>query len=210
MKRKLFIILIFLILVIIYPQAQEIGSGEEEETIITYDLGDQIFSVNAALFVPLFFHFYNNTVNPFQSAYTSDYAHMSLGGAASLEWSAFLNNNLTLGFELGGMFSFTPNLRTVVMLPLTGQIGWNFRFYPFEIPIFIGAGVVVNILEDNLFIGPILKPGVSAFYTYNSEWSFGLNLVYWWVPEIYFDEVHKEQSAFGNFLEISISALRHF
>ncbi len=213
MKRKILtalMILAFTGISGILLQAQD--NSEEENILMAYDLGDQIFSVNAGLFAPLFFHLLNGNGGSIEPAYSADlgYAHLSAGGTGSLEWCTFVNSNLTVGFELGGVFSFTPNKRTLVMIPITGQAAWNFRAYPFEFPVFLGAGIVFNILDDSLFLSPILKPGASAYYIFNSEWSFGMNMTYWWVPEIYFDDAHAGQSAFGNFLEISISAIRHF
>ena len=44
----------------------------------------------------------------------------------------------------------------------------------------------------------------------NAEWAFGLRTQYWIVPEIYFSEDLSDYTAFGNFLDIGLSAKFHF
>ena len=66
---------------------------------------------------------------------------------------------------------------------------------------------VVRYQEDT-YLDLILKPGVSAFWQFDVTWSFGLNLIYWWVPHI--STTSREDTRFGNFLEITLSALYNF
>lgn len=176
---------------------------EEEETYIpTYDLGDQLFSISAGLFIPLFFQ------NPYDGTVMN--TNLSLGGIGGLEWGAFLGSNVSLGFQLAGMFAVSPLERVIGMIPITAKLSYYFRFFPFELPIFIGAGVNFLTFDEYLYFGPILKPGAAFYWNFHPEWSIGLQVQYWWVPEFYTEESLREDSRFGNFMEITISALYHF
>ena len=177
----------------------------QEETILDiYNLGDQVFSINAGTILPLFiFGSGIDTVGGFSK--------LSVGAVGSLRWGAFINNEMTLGVDLGGMFAFTKLERVLIMLPVSGMYTYAIRFYPFEVLLHAGLGINFTKLEDDLYIGPILKPGASFYWNYTGEWSFGVQTEYWFVPEIYFGtNVPAEHTAFGNFLGITLSVLYHF
>jgi hypothetical protein len=97
-----------------------------------------------------------------------------------------------------------------------GSLQWaayinNFRFYPFEVPLSISAGINFTRLSDHFQILPIMKPGASFYWNYDYEWGFGLNLIWWWTPNVYFGPTpSSSQTRFGNFLEITLSAMYHF
>ncbi|HUZ18053.1 MAG TPA: hypothetical protein VMV68_06680 [Spirochaetia bacterium] len=166
-----------------------------------YALGDQAFLLNAGLAIPLFFQQETGAVAG---------TNLSLGGVGSLGWDAYLNEHLSLGIDLGGMFALSPNQNVLFMVPITGTVTWTFRHYPFEFPIFLGAGVNFTVLTDQLYFGPILKPGAGAYMYISSKWELGLRATYWWVPEIYFGgTTPASRSRFGNFLGISFSAIFH-
>lgn len=180
------------------------GAGEEENTeqyLSTYGLGDQMFLINGGLMVPLFFH------NPENGTVTD--TNLSLGGIGSLEWNAYLTGNLSLGINLAGMFSISPLGRVLGMVPITAKLSYFFHRYPFEVPIFLGLGVNFISFDEYAYIGPIVKPGAAFYWNFHSEWALGVQLAYWWVPEIYVVE-NVSNTRFGNFLEISISGLYHF
>ena len=178
--------------------------GQEEETPDIYGLGDQTFSISAAVILPLFIHRVDGTVTP-------GFNQLSLGATGSLRWGTFLTNELTVGVDVGGMFAFSTLGRTLVMLPISGIISYAFRFYPFELLLHGGVGVCIIKLDNDLSVGPSLMPGFSFYWNYNAEWSFGLKTEYWWVPEIFVgDSPPSSQTSFGNFLGITLSTLYHF
>jgi hypothetical protein len=220
--KKLFLILALFI--IIFPLAAQNNEGpdsdgdgrqeietipEQEQIIPVYDLGDQFLGMNGGTNFPLFFDFYNQSGDDrFFSA--GQFYQVPLGGSLSIEWNSYINNNMTLGIEIGSFFASTFN-NTHVMIPVTASFQYIFHFFPFYLPLSIEAGFCFNIISDSRYFGPIIKPGMSFYYRFSTTWDFGLNLKYWWVPEVYFgDDPPKEQSAFGNFLELSFSALYHF
>jgi hypothetical protein len=176
----------------------------QEETVDIYGLGDQTFSINAGTILPLFIAGVDGNV-------FGGFSKLSLGAAGSLRWGTFLNNEMTLGVDVGGMFSMTTLDRVLVMLPVSAMYTYAIRFYPFEVILQAGVGVNFTKLEDDLYIGPALKPGASFYWNYSAEWSFGIQAEYWFVPEIYFGRnVPADQSAFGNFLGLTLTTLYHF
>lgn len=199
--RTIFIFSLVLSMLFFSPS---LHSQEEEPTpyVPTYVLGNQLLIINAGLFVPLFFQSLGGEI---------DNTNLSLGGVGSIQWSTYLNNEMTLGIEGGGMFAFSPNGRSLFMLPVTARYAYILRSYPFEFPLSISAGINFTRLSSMFQILPIVKPGVSVYWNYSLEWAFGINFFYWWTPNIYpGPEPPKNHSRFGNFLEISLSALYHF
>ncbi len=182
--------------------AQAAGGGSGK-VAPQYAIGDEMFGLGAGFFLPLFYQ---------DETGATAGTNLTFGGIAGLEWDAFLTNNVYLGAELAGNFSFSPNSQTLLLVALTPTIGYVFRFYPFEIPIFFGAGVNLSYLSPQLYVGPIAKPGVGFYWYFTSQWMLGLKAEYWWVPEIYFPGWTPGPSAsrFGNFLSTSAFVVYHF
>lgn len=199
LKKLTFFCLIFCILIISINAQDE----DFEAYDYMYDLGDQIFIIRAGLFLPLFF------MSP-DLEFSS--TNISIGGVGALEWSTYINNRITLGGELSGMFAFSPNDRVLYMIPLTFKVAYYFRKYPFEFPVYCGAGVNFSTIGDSFHADFILKPGASAIWNFSHEWAFGFNAVYWWVPQIYSGrgQVPASHTMFGNFLETTLSAMFRF
>ena len=200
MKRYL-VCLVLLLCIVFGVAAQEPENEEDFEPI--YTLGDQKLSINLGLFVPLFF---TGSAEGVQSA------NLTVGGVGSIAWASYLNSAMSVGAEVAGSFSFTPNTRSLFLLHFAGTYTYTLRSYPFEFPLHMALGMSIARPEESTKIDPIVKPGVSFYWAYNSQWSFGVNTKYWWIPQIYTDrsEVPSSDTRFGNFLEISLSALYHF
>lgn len=208
MKVKKYAIISLLILFFIIPSS--IFAQEEEEEEIyeeiyepTFSLGDNMFIIKVGLTIPLFLNDLDFNVLD---------TNLTLGGAGSLEWSTFLSNNWAIGAEFGGLFAFTPNMRVLYTLPLTVKATWFLRFHPFELLLYAGAGISFTSVDDSFHVDWILKPGASLYWNLNSDWAFGVNVIYWWIPQIYTEagDINPEHSRFANFLETSLSALFHF
>lgn len=185
------------------------GSKSEESFLEPYGKGDQIFLINGGLFIPMFFHFPNASSLIDTDSFESTAGQLSLGGIGSLSWSSFLSHRLFLGVDLSGTFALSPNDKVQMMLPLTMRFGYLFLAGSFEIPVSIEAGISMNKYEEKTFFGPIVKPAASIYWVANASWAFGLNMKYWWVPEIYFGD-RSDYTAFGNFTELSLSARYRF
>ena len=207
--KKKFILLLTLLLFISSSLFAANDDDEDDEDydkdtyVESYSLGDQMFFINAGLFIPLFFFDRGGDIKD---------TNLTLGGNGSLSWQVFLSNHVSVGLELGGMFALSPNKRILYMVPLTAKATYWFRFYPFEIPVAIGLGGNLGILEDAAHIDFIAKPQVGFYWNFNEEWAFGLNATYWFVPQIYSGsgKVSSSHSMFGNFMDVSLSVLFRF
>jgi hypothetical protein len=203
----LLVALLFLYLSAGLAFAQDEESPEEpaEQPFTVYTLGQQTLSISAGLFIPLFFQ-----------SFDWEYAktNLKLGAAGSLQWGIHLSNNWMTGIEVGGMISKDINDQPFFMLPITAKGTYIIHFFPFEFPIFVGTGL--NFVKlgnkkvglDALNLTWIIKPGFSTIWKYNVNWGFGLNVVYWWVPQFWSDD--SDKGRMGNFLEITLTAQYNF
>jgi len=176
----------------------------KDESIIglsDHELGDQTLSINAGLFVPLPFLDGNGTSFP---------PNQSLGGAGALQWNAYLNAFFRLGLEIGISFTFGPNVTTLLMVPFTLKATWVLNYDRFEFPLSLGVGA--DIIKfgsgDILNVALIAKPGVAAYYRYDSNLSFGLNVAWWWNLE--FPTPDNPLAIMANSLEIAPALFYHF
>jgi hypothetical protein len=175
------------------------GEDAKQETAAPlYSPGDQAISIQLGLFWPLFFLPFEPIAAP---------ANLTLGGGGSLQWGAYVTDSITVSGELGGTFSFSRNLKMVLMLPILAKVEKIFTFYPFELPISLAAGVNFVKYQEFWAVDLMVKPGVSLFWIYNSSWSFGINLEYWVNTQF---SGMEGQSRVGNFLNVFLSALYRF
>ncbi len=170
-----------------------------------YSLGDQTLAINAGLFVPLFL-LPTGTWLLAPSA-PGGPSHLSLGGVGSFAWAAYVTPQLRVGAEVGGTFTFSPNLTALLMLPILAKASWSFTIYPFEIPVSFAAGMNIVKYVDQTTIDLLLRPGVAVYWIFNSSWSFGVNFNYWF--DMQFAQ-NPSNSRTANFLEVSLSALYHY
>ena len=170
-----------------------------------YSLGDQTLSINAGLFVPLFLL---PTGTWFLAPSSSGGpAHLSLGGVGSFSWAAYVSPQIRVGADIGGTFTFSPNSNALLMLPILAKAAYVFTVYPFEIPVSFGVGMNIVKYVDQTTIDLVLRPGTGVFWIFNSSWSFGVNLNYWF--DMQFAQ-NPANSRIGNFLEVSLGALYHY
>lgn len=201
MKRLSLIIIFLTIFAAFSVTAQDQNEISGFDPGITRNMGDQTFSFTVGLFTPLF-----NQDTSGNIVGLLDY--LSLGMQGALEWHSYLSSNMKIGGKLSGVFAFTPSGRVYTMAPLTAVYTYILDLYPITIPLSIGAGISFNNLDDLFLITPILEPGIAFHYHFDPEWSLGLNVNYWWTPEIQF--TLTDQTRFGNFLETSLSLMYHF
>ena len=164
-----------------------------------YSLGDQTMSINAGLFVPLFFLAPNGAISA---------PNLSLGVVGSLCWAAYVAPQVRIGAEVAGNFTLSPNSNTLLMLPFLAKASYVFTAYPFEIPLSFALGMNIVKYVDKSTIDLLIRPGASVYWIYSSSWSFGLNFNYWF--DMQFNGTTPANARIGNFLEISLSALYHY
>ena len=197
-KRKLIIILIFSLCLVLASVAKE----ESIVGLTDHELGDQTISINAGLFVPLPFLEFDGTTHP---------SNQTLGVAGALQWNAYLNSLFRIGLEVGGSITFGPDTTTFLMMPITVKGTYLLTYDRFEFPLFLGLGgniVKYGSGESFYDVALVVKPGFSAYYRYNSNLSFGLNVIYWWNVEL--PATDYDAALMGNSIEISPSLFYHF
>jgi hypothetical protein len=165
-----------------------------------YSLGQQTFAISLGMFFPLFFMDFNGAGIP--------ETNLSLGGLGSLQWGIHLDNHWLVGAEVAGIFSKSLQEGIFYMLAITAKGEFIIRAFPFEFPVFLGAGMDIIKYGAQGHIDFMLKPGFSSLWKYNVNWGFGLNVVYWWVLQPWPE--HPEMGRMGNFLEVSLTAQYSF
>jgi len=160
-----------------------------------YSPGDRNFVITLGVVFPLYFSGIDNNEHG-----------ISIGGFGSLGLNYFVTSNIFLGAELSGMFAGTRGGNMLYIVPFGVRVGYQFWYRRFEFPVSILIGAAPQKYLEKGYFGFIIKPGVSAFWRFNPDWSFGLNAVWWFVPQW----PENGRNSFGNFLELTLSARYHF
>ncbi|MDR2194785.1 MAG: hypothetical protein LBP19_10060 [Treponema sp.] len=169
-----------------------------------YSTGEQTFSFTPGAVFPLF---YTN-----EQGIASDGTHIKVaGGGGYLAYTYFLTPRVFMGGEAGGVAMGTIGENMLYIVPFGVRAGYQFTFsiknLRFEIPVSLMAGGATQKYLETDYFGLFLKPTVSTFFRLNPDWSFGLNVGWWIIPE-WTSEPRKDM--IGHFLEVSLSARFHF
>ena len=185
------------------PQGQPVMPPIESEWIdldmSPYSRGDKTFVISLGILFPTYF------------SGIGDMGHgLSLGGTGSLAFNYFLTSHLFLGGELSGMFAGTRGGNMLYIVPFGLRVGYQFVYKRFEFPLHLMIGAEPQkYLEDGYF-GLVLKPGASIYWRFNPDWSFGLNGIWWFLPQWPKTQDGEKYNAYGNFMELTLSARYHF
>ncbi len=158
-------------------------------------------SINAGVFLPLF------DLPSGVIFMAGSPPQLTPGAAGSLSWAAYVAPQIRVGMDVSGSFTLSPNANVLLMLPFVAKASYIFTFYPFELPVSLGVGANIVKYTSLSTIDLLLRPGASLYWIYNSSWSFGANLNYWFDMQFNTDPT---KTRYGSFLEISLSALYHF
>ncbi|MDR1908674.1 MAG: hypothetical protein LBQ35_02035 [Spirochaetaceae bacterium] len=186
--------------------AQEQSPGEIpvepdwiEEDLGLYVRGDKIFSMSLGVLFPTLF------LNERGGGYTGN---INLGGTGSLGFFYFFTGHWFLGGEVQGMFASTLGENMLYIIPIGVRGGYQFYLGPFEFPLSLMIGMAPMTHLATNYLGLFLKPEVSAFWRFNSSWSFGVNTGWWFVPQ--WPKGQPARDRYANFLELTLSARYHF
>jgi len=180
-----------------YPESPSIESNWDEYTTTLYTRGDKTFTITLGVVFPIYFgggHIENNQHG------------ISLGGHGSLAFNYFLTPYFFLGGELGGMFAATRARNMYYIVPFGIRMGYQLVYRRFEFPLTLMVGAAPQKYLEKGYFGLILKPGASLYWRFRPDWSFGLNSMWWFVPQW----PKNGYNAYGNFLELTLSARYHF
>ena len=208
MRRNWSFLLLFILLGLVplagqeeYPDSEpdEDSPSIQWDTYVPdlYRAGDNIFSVTAGIMIPTIFA---------GKGLDGNSSNIGLGGMGMLSYTYFLSPHWFLGGELEGMFSGTGGSNMIYIIPFGLHFGYQFVLGRFEFPVQIMSGAAPQRYLDKAYFGWIIKPGISGFYRYSADWSFGLNVQWWMLPQW----PKNGKDVFGNFLEISFTARYHF
>jgi hypothetical protein len=171
----------------------------------TYILGSQNVIIRGGPFIPLFFNnLTKGTVEP---------ANLYMGVIFGLQWQGYLSNDWSIGVELNGTLSFSPNFNILWLLPIGVKGSYTIHIYPFEIPLSLTTGICLESFIESTRIDFFLKPEVSGYWKIDATWGVGLNVGYLWIPPLSHedqDSVQAGQSFLGNFLMVSIALSFYF
>ena len=118
-----------------------------------------------------------------------------------------MNSYFRIGVDLGLGFSLDPNGNLYNMIPITFVGTYLFAFSRFEVPVSLSAGVNVLNYQDIYHVGGLIRPSVGAYWRYDANLSFGVNVAYWWTLEF---PVGDYPMVGGNFIDITPSLLYQF
>ena len=170
-----------------------------------YSLGDKTFNISLGVVFPLAF---TSNGEAIEHNFTPP-----VGGTGSLSYNFFLDSHFFVGGEVSGIFLPTLAENTAYIIPLGVKAGYQLYLWRFEFPLSITLGVSWHRYLDSTNFSFYMKGGGSIYYRFNSEWSFGLNVNWCFLPEWTKDENGKwtpEKDIYGNILELSLSARYHF
>jgi hypothetical protein len=162
-----------------------------------YSRGDVMVTLSLGALFPILF--LDGSTEP-AKAYDGN---IKIGGVGSLGLNYFLTSDIFLGGEINGGFSGSVN-NILIQFPFGMRAGYQFILGRFEFPLSLLVGMSSQTYLTKHYFGLFLKPEVSAYWRFNPEWSFGLNVGWWWVPQ--WPKEGREYNRYGNFLSLTLSA----
>ena len=177
------------------PESPPVDSDWFDYVESPYARGDRTFNISLGVLFPTFF-----------SGIENNRHGLSPGGMGTLTFNYFLSPTFFVGAELSGSFSATRGGNMLYLIPFGVRAGHQFYYRNFEFPVSVMIGAAPQRYVENGYFGLIVKPGASAFWRYNMDWSFGLNTNWWVLPQW----PRNGNNVIGNFLELTLSARYHF
>ena len=202
-KTCLFLfLLIFIFASPLFSQEEDIAP--EDEPIVIWDVyepdqymaGDQMLTISAGIIFPTIFT---------GSGLEGNDSNIDMGGMGNISYSFFLTPNWFVGGEFLGMFAGTGGENMLYIIALGAHGGYQVLWRRFEFPVRLMIGLAPQLYLDKNHLGIIIKPGASAFFRFNSDWSFGINTNWWILPQA----PANGKFVLGNFMEFSFSARYH-
>lgn len=176
------------------------------DTLEKRTLGSQTFQLDLGLFVPLFNY---TTVEPIEIITDTN---LEIGGSGHVRWSAFFNDVLAIGFDIGGNVTTGPNDKVFGNLLIGPRLSAVFRAGMFQIPLAITPAFSLLSYGSQTYAGFALRPEVGFYVDLDKDWALGLNVGYTWTPEDYVDNstIPASEERVGNALELTLSIMYSF
>ena len=188
-----------------YDESLPFDTEWDDYPIGLYSRGDQAFTISLGINFPTLFL---NNGKILANKFTPPVGGM-LGPMA---YNYFFSSHFFVGAEIGFSFNATVGQNMLFIIPIGLRAGWQFVLRRFEIPLILTVGMVPQRYIDNSYFGFFMKGGVSVFYRFSPEWSFGMNTDWSWYPQrpLKDGSRDREKNADGNFIGLTLSARYHF
>ena len=169
-----------------------------------YSKGDQTFVISLGLIFPALFFNNGNVID--------HHFKPPVGGNGSLAYNHFLGAHFFLGGEVGVKFNYTLGQNTVFIVPIGLKAGWQFIISRFEIPLNLTVGFAPQRYLNFGYGGLFVKAGISGFYRFSPEWSFGLNTDWNWYPQWPLENGKRnpDKDVHAHIIGLTLSARYHF
>ena len=189
--------------VLLYAQEDD-GDDPLEPDWDVYDMdyytsGDQTFIMSAGTVFPAVFL---NNGQVIEHNFSPP-----VGGTGYLSYNYYINSNVFLGGEFGGIFMPTLGRNTAYIIPLGFRAGYQFNVLRFELPVYATLGITWHRYLNLGYFGLFMKGGGSVYYRFNADWSFGVNVNWGWYPEWTSD---RNKNIDGNIVDLTLGARYHF
>ena len=130
------------------------------------------------------------------------------GGNISLGYNFFIDSLFSIGGNVNFNYHRTRGSNVFYNVPMMAKGTINLAVGRYEIPISFSAGFALQSYLTRFYLGPIAKPEIGFFYRTNSEWSVGVTLGAYLMPQYYIS--HPENNRFGSTVEAGLSIRYHF
>ena len=168
--------------------------------------GSQLVTIAAGAQIPLFI-----LDNNFQIVSNNDtivLSHMYMGASFTFGYQYFVKQGLSIGGTLSGSYNQTMSGLSLFILPVTFKAAYWWSLLPFELSASVEAGGQMMRYNGTGMLGAFARAGGSGCYRINSTWSVGLEINYWFVPEIHTGD-YSDLTRYGNFIETAVFAVYH-
>lgn len=134
--------------------------------------------------------------------------NLNWGGNISIGYNFFIDSLFSIGGNINFNYHQTRGSNVFYNVPLMAKGTLNLSIGRYEIPISFSAGIALQSYLTRFYFGPIAKPEIGLFYRTHSEWSVGVTLGTYLIPQYYIG--HRENNRFGTTVEAGLSIRYHF
>ncbi len=168
-------------------------------------LGDMAIALSAGFFIPLFIHNPNIPLGEGALGPTK----LSLGASLAISGGVYINDNIQLGMEAGVSFSDSINEHNYVAYPIFLKGSYEFHFLKgrLYLPLYLGLGIQMSSYQSNFNLDTLVKPGLGLHWQFLENWAVGMDLMYWWVPQVNIDDSYYTRIA--GFMDLSVAVTYH-
>jgi hypothetical protein len=130
-----------------------------------------------------------------------------VGGAGSLSYNYYFTPKIFFGGEVGILFMPTLGDNMFYAIPLGVRAGYQFYFWRLEFPVNVTLGMIWHRYLNSKYYGFYMKGGGAVYFRFTSDWSFGINTNWNWLPQW---TSERSKNVDGNMIELMLSARYHF